>query len=204
MYVVLIQSRLYLLIRVCSCTILTFSSFIFVAFVPLGFIQRNNKDIMNNLGNAAFQSNLGDPHCVPFLYGPSKMLNTNAQDEARASSNNDVKSNFVYEGHQSGPSAFFGMGMGYQNSNNNEGLNTMMDSPEIYRDVFANTRDVFSNGALGCGLGGGMGQHNNMYGAMPDDFKRMMLMMAMGQSPGVINNGKMKLNSFCQSELCSC
>lgn len=143
------------------------------------------------MGSARFQSNVDER----FPYGPSATFNTNkAYDEARASCSNDVKSNFLHEANQGGPSALFGMGLGYQNGVrggdiNHHGLHSMSESSDNYRDNFSNMWDIASNSTMGTGLGGGIGQHN-MYGALPEDLKRMMLMMAMGQSSGVLGNGK--------------
>ena len=164
------------------------------AFVPIGFMQRHNQDILSNLGNTRFH--IEDRHILPFPYGPSATFNTNkAFDEARDSCSNDIKSNFLHESNQVGPSAFFGMGLGGHQSGmrsgdiNHLGLHAMLESSDNYRDLYSNRRDFAANSSLGSGLSGGLGQQH-IYGALPDDVRRMMLMMAMGQSSGVLNNGK--------------
>lgn len=159
-------------------------------FVPMDFFQRHNQDIVNHLGNPRFQCNVDD--C--FFQGPSPAFNTNkAYDEALAKCGNDIKNNFLLEANQVGPSAFFDMGLGYQNGVkggdiNHHGLHAMLESSDSYRDLFSNVRDFATNSTMGSGLGG-TGQHN-VYGALPDDLKRMMLMMAMGQNSGVLSNAE--------------
>jgi hypothetical protein len=166
------------------------------AFVPMGFLQRHNQDIMNHLRNPRFQCNIDDR----FVQGPSAVFNTNkAYGEALAACGNDIKNNFLLDANQVGPSAFFGMGLGYQNGVrggdvNHHGLHAMLESSDNYRDLLSNVRDIASNSTIGSGLGG-VGQHN-VYGTLPDDLKRMMLMMAMGQNSGVLSNGKLTNVTF--------
>ncbi len=160
------------------------------AFVPMDLFQRHNQDIVHHLANPRFQYNVDDR----FFQGPSPAFNTNkAYDEALAKCGNDIKNNFLLEANQVGPSAFFGMGLGYQNcvrggDINHHGLHAMLESSDSYRDLFSNVRDIATNSTMGSGLGV-EGQHY-VYGALPEDLKCMMLMMAMGQNSGVLSNGK--------------